>query len=335
MDTKQCFGKLHGRQYAHFVQSFAPNENITAQQAHELATKFISSCKKFRGFEILVVTHKDRKHIHTHFIMNSVSFIDGHKLHMTKSELAELKEQQNKICITHGFSAAPKKGFDMWGNRRTSVTASNSKTYRFLQRAARGEKDSYLIRCSKAIKESLKFSKTKDDFIQIMNAQGFETEWKDSKKNITFTDRNLKKKGIKKCKVRLIKLAQYFPDLKGLKNKEDLLYGIETGLYRTKDNSISSKVRGNTGIIDFNAEYEQYSAKIDRERVERAVKENARHNRDEYDKERRRIRKVQGTSQEATGRNGQTIQTNIRTTSEQNRDASIGTTKSTPKKRGR
>ena len=69
LDTKQGFGKLTGRQYYHFVQSFPPNENITTQQAHELAIKFVESCKKLRGFEILVVTHKDRKHIHTHFII--------------------------------------------------------------------------------------------------------------------------------------------------------------------------------------------------------------------------------------------------------------------------
>ncbi|MCR4632332.1 MAG: relaxase/mobilization nuclease domain-containing protein, partial [Treponema sp.] len=168
MDTKVGFEKLSGRQYYHWVQSFPSNENITAQQAHELAIKFIESCKKFRGFEILVVTHKDRDHIHTHFIMNSVSFVDGHKFHINRQELAELKEMQNKICIAHGFSAAPKKGFDMWGNKRVAVTANNARTYRLLQKSSKNEKDSYLIRCYKALKEAIRISESKQQFIQIM-----------------------------------------------------------------------------------------------------------------------------------------------------------------------
>ncbi|MDY3722647.1 MAG: relaxase/mobilization nuclease domain-containing protein [Treponema sp.] len=109
METKQCFGKTRGRQYYHFVQSFPPNENITAKQAHDVAVKFAERCKKFRGFEMIIVTHKDRDHLHTHFLMNSVSFVDGHKFHITRKELALMKELQNQICIEMGYSAAPKK----------------------------------------------------------------------------------------------------------------------------------------------------------------------------------------------------------------------------------
>ena len=74
MKTKKDFNKLKGRQYYHFVQSFQPTENITAQQAHEVAVKFADECAKFRGFEMIIVTHKDRDHLHTHFVMNSVNF---------------------------------------------------------------------------------------------------------------------------------------------------------------------------------------------------------------------------------------------------------------------
>ena len=132
-ETKDCFGKMKGRQYYHFVQSFPPNENISAKKAHEVALKFAEKCKKFWGFEMIIVTHKDRKHLHTHFVMNSVSFLDGHKFHITRKELAAMKELQNKICIELGYSAAPKKGFDIFGKKRTEVTANNAKTFRILK----------------------------------------------------------------------------------------------------------------------------------------------------------------------------------------------------------
>ena len=74
MKTKKNFNKLKGRQYYHFMQSFPPIENITAQKAHEAAVKFVKKCAKFRGFEMIIVTHKDRDHLHTHFVMNSVNF---------------------------------------------------------------------------------------------------------------------------------------------------------------------------------------------------------------------------------------------------------------------
>lgn len=331
MDTKIDFGKLSGRQYYHWVQSFPSNENITAQQAHELAIKFIESCKKFRGFEILVVTHKDREHIHTHFIMNSVSFIDGHKFHITRQELAELKEMQNKICIAHGFSAAPKKGFDMWGNKRVAVTANNARTYRLLQKSLTKENDSYLIRCYKAIKEAIRISESKQQFIQMMENQGFKTEWKDNKKHITFIDEKLKKQGVKKCKTRLLKLSQYFPEFKNIKTKEDLIYGIETGLYRAKDNSNRRAAGGDSGLIDFNTKFEQYSAKIDRERIERTAEETSRHKQENSKRTRIKITFGNGTSQKTNESSGRPMQTNLRTDSAKNRNAGNSPTERSPK----
>lgn len=285
LDTKRGFGKIDGRQYYHFVQSFPPNENITTQQAHELAIKFIESCKKLRGFEILVVTHKDRKHIHTHFIVNSVSFIDGHKFHITKNELADMKEMQNQLCIKNGYSAAPKKGFDMFGMKRADVTAYNAKVYRTLKKAKEANKDSYILNCSKALKQALKMSHNKEQFIQLMKAQGFTTEWKENKKHITFTDFKRKAKGESKCKVRLYKLAQYFPELKDLKTKEDLENEFKRNdqsnnrrLTPSAIDSNQSAVGERTEIIDFNSEYERYSAKVDTERTERATQNSERFN---------------------------------------------------------
>lgn len=278
-ETKENFGKTKGRQYYHFVQSFPPNENITAQQAHEAALNFAEKCKKIWGFEMIIVTHKDRDHLHTHFVMNSVSFIDGHKFHITRKELAEMKELQNQICIKMGFSAAPKKGFDMFGKKRRNITANNAKTFRVLKQSENKQKDSYIQNCSEAILKSLKIAKTKEQFIQLMHAQGFDSEWKENKKHITFVDVKRKAAGESKYKVRLNKLAQYFPELKFFKTKEDLLSGIESnnsGHSIAGIASYESDTGGTPELIDFDARYEDYSATIDRERSVQSNEKDAR-----------------------------------------------------------
>lgn len=329
-ETKENFGKTKGRQYYHFVQSFPPNENITAQQAHDAAVKFAEKCKKFWGFEMIIVTHKDRDHLHTHFVMNSVSFVDGHKFHITKKELAAMKELQNQICIELGYSAAPKKGFDMFGKKRTTVTANSAKIFRNLKKAEVKQKDSYLMDCREAFLKSIKMAKTKDQFIQLMHAQGFATEWKDNKKHITFTDIKRKAAGESKCKVRLNKLTQYFPELEDFKSKENLLDGIrrintiriESNSNRpsvTGINSNKSETRTTSKLIDFNKGFEDYSTRVNKERDVRTSEETARLTREFVEAEQRRIAEEQRAAQLAAERDKNRVQQQDRRLSESDR----------------
>ena len=78
-----------------------------------------------------MAVHVDRNHIHLHMVTNSVSYIDGHKLHTTKGELEEMKQLTNRMCEERGWST-PEKGKDYHGNdlgvghvrawSRTSIT---------------------------------------------------------------------------------------------------------------------------------------------------------------------------------------------------------------------
>lgn len=287
-ETKQCFGKLEGRQYYHFVQSFPPNENITAQQAHDVAVQFAERCKKFWGFEMIIVTHKDRDHLHTHFVMNSVNFINGRKFHFTRKELAAIKELQNQVSIEFGYSPAPQKGFDIFGKKRTEVSADNSKIYKILKKGQKKEADSYLLHCSEAVLKTMGMARSKEQFIQLMHAQGFATEWKDNKKHITFTDKKRKAAGERKCKVRLSKLAQYFPALNEFTTKENLLDGIQrnrieepaqsdhNGLVAARSDSNKFEIERSPELIDFNTGFEKYSARVDAERTKHTVEKATR-----------------------------------------------------------
>lgn len=73
--TKKSYKKTDGMNFYQYVQSFSPEENITPQKAYEVALEFAE--KAWAGYEVLVATHCDAQHIHSHFVINSVSFENG------------------------------------------------------------------------------------------------------------------------------------------------------------------------------------------------------------------------------------------------------------------
>ena len=195
--TKKLYGKTGGRTYKHFVQSFPPTEQITPQQAHELAKEFVESCPLFEGFEVLYSTHVDREHVHTHFVVNSVSFIDGHKFQMSKKDLEDMKILNNRLCMEHGLSVLE------IGKKKTDrgIISYDMSKYQFLKKAQEGKVKSYVQDCAVAVYDSMSESSSKDEFISAMNQRGYTVNWSDTHKYIVFTngegqkvrDRNLKK----------------------------------------------------------------------------------------------------------------------------------------------
>ena len=70
MATKNLYGKASGTFFYHYVQSFSPQENVTPAQAHQIALELAE--RFFPGCEVLVATHVDAEHPHSHFVVNSV-----------------------------------------------------------------------------------------------------------------------------------------------------------------------------------------------------------------------------------------------------------------------
>ena len=183
--TKEVWNKTDGRTYKHYVQSFAPDEEITPEKAHFIAKEFVERCPQFKGFEVLIVTHQDREHIHTHFILNSVSFEDGHKFQQKSTELQEMKDLSDKICLENGLSLT-KKGRTFDGKEREETTAYKKEQYRFLQRAEQGEVKSYIQDIALAVMECREQAQSREQFIDMMNANGYGVVWTDNRKYITY-----------------------------------------------------------------------------------------------------------------------------------------------------
>ena len=98
--TKEQYRKIDGRQYYHFVQSFAETDDLTPQEAHTIALELAQ--REFPNFEVLVATHIDTDHLHSHLIVNSVSFWDGKKLHQSAADLQAHRMSNDEICAAHG-----------------------------------------------------------------------------------------------------------------------------------------------------------------------------------------------------------------------------------------
>ena len=83
--VKKRFGKEDGTVAYHGYQSFAPGE-ADPQTAHEIGLKL---AKKLWGekYQVVVATHLDKSnHLHNHFVVNTVSFVDGIKYHRTEKD---------------------------------------------------------------------------------------------------------------------------------------------------------------------------------------------------------------------------------------------------------
>ena len=103
--TKELYSKTDGISYHHIIQSFKPGE-ITSEKAHKIGIELAE--KQFKNHEVLIATHNDKSHIHNHFVVNSVSFKDGHKLISNKKTLREIKDVSNKICQREHLSTIKK-----------------------------------------------------------------------------------------------------------------------------------------------------------------------------------------------------------------------------------
>ena len=100
--TKAAFQKMDGTNFYQYVQSFSPKENITPSQAHEIALEF--AARAWPGTEVLVATHCDTDHVHSHFVLNSVSFETGLKLRQSPNTLKELRMVSDQVCMAHGLN---------------------------------------------------------------------------------------------------------------------------------------------------------------------------------------------------------------------------------------
>lgn len=171
MATKKSYGKTDGMNFYQYVQSFSPEENITPHQAHEIAIEFAE--KAWTGYEVLVATHCDAQHIHSHFVINSVSFENGKKLRQNPNTLKSLRVLSDEICRQHNLSTlVPYNKDGIKISTREYRTAVKGQSWKF--------------KLMNDIDKAMNISGSKEDFINAMSIMGYSVTWTDDRKYITY-----------------------------------------------------------------------------------------------------------------------------------------------------
>jgi hypothetical protein len=189
--TKIIFGKNHGRQYMHYINSFLPEEDVTPEQAHAIATAIYG--ERFPDYETIIITHTDKKHIHSHIIVNSVSFTDGRKFQSVPKDLQAIKDDSDELCLEKELSICVKGERDP----ATKFTTFNPQKYHAMKRAIEDHKnrvenpcESYIYDCCSAVSHAMYSVTCREEFIGEMSRAGYTTKWVDNRKYITFDDRD-------------------------------------------------------------------------------------------------------------------------------------------------
>lgn len=174
--VKKAFKKEEGREFIHLIQSFSKEDNITPKKVHELGMKL---AEKFQNYQVLVATHIDKDHIHSHLVINSVNFETGEKYQQSKKEMEEVKEYSRKLCLAEGLQVITHK---------SKVTDIKINEYKAIEKG-----NSWKKKLAEDIDYAMKEAKSKHEFIRLMNDKGYKVTWRKERKYITYTTPDGKK----------------------------------------------------------------------------------------------------------------------------------------------
>ena len=218
LSTKLLHHKDGGVMFYHMVQSFPKGADVDPRTAHEAARRL---AEYFEGCEVLVCTHVDREHIHSHCIINSVNFETGKKVHMADEQIQELRVRNDQICEELGL---PKFQRD---EQKCSRGMSNAEYYT----ASKGE--SWKFELMRVIDDCMRCAGNREEFLALLRSEGYNATWTDGRKNITYTT-----PGGRKCRDSKLHIEKY------LKENMETEFGYRTENDNTRNVDAAQKADG-------------------------------------------------------------------------------------------
>ena len=217
MLTKKNFHKENGRLGYHIIQSFNGNE-VSPEKSNQIGIELAQSLWGDK-YQVVVCTHTNKDNVHNHIVLNSVSFIDGSKYHNSNVDIALLKETNDELCIKYGLSV-----LDTYkANKEKQIARSRIANYN------RNSGKMELIKND--IDEAISKSRKYQDFINILNSQGYYIKKGGSSISTPYYNRN-------------IRLARAFGDEYSVENIKARIYHYSTEIKQEK----KYKVRIYNGI---------------------------------------------------------------------------------------
>ena len=218
LSTKLLHHKDGGVMFYHMVQSFPKGADVDPRTAHEAARRLAGY---FKGCEVLVCTHVDREHIHSHCIINSVNFETGRKVHMADEQIQELRVRNDQICEELGLPKFQRD--EQWQSRGMS----NAEYYT----AVKGE--SWKFELMRVIDECMRYAGNREEFLALLRSEGYDAAWTGSRKNITYTTPDGRK-----CRDNKLHIEKY------LKENMEAEFGYRTENDNTRNVDAAQKADG-------------------------------------------------------------------------------------------
>lgn len=183
--TKKRFNKTSGILGFHAFQSFKEGE-VTPELAHEIGVKLAEEMWGDR-FEVVVSTHLNTKHYHNHFVINSVSFIDGKRYYDKRETYAEFRKISDSICEEYGLSKLQEKSC-----KRSKINYANYQKGNY-------ERNNYYTKAKEDLDRAIEQAYDYKDFCNLMKAMDYDVM-------IRYDKISIRRKGYKKN----IRIERYF-----------------------------------------------------------------------------------------------------------------------------
>ena len=158
METKKLKNNEGGRSCYHGYQSFKEDE-VDADTAHAIGVKLAQELWGDR-FQVVIATHCNTGHYHNHFVINSVSDVDGKKFYNSPADYRRMREVSDSLCREAKLSVIdnPEKGgknYGEWSAEKNGKPTMRGKVRDDIDRA-------------------IAASTTERDFLRVMNEMGYE-----------------------------------------------------------------------------------------------------------------------------------------------------------------
>lgn len=168
--TKKQFNKTNGILGFHAFQSFKEGE-VTPEQAHAIGVKLAEEMWGDR-FEVVVSTHLNTNHYHNHFVINSVSFVDGKRYYDKRETYAELRRISDSICEEYGLSVLKEKAC-----RNSKINYANYSKGTI-------ERNNYYTIAKEDLDRAISQAYSYQDFEKLMKAMDYELIYRANKLSI-------------------------------------------------------------------------------------------------------------------------------------------------------
>ena len=163
--------------FYHYTQSFSPKEPITGPQAHQLAKEFAEQA--WPESQVLVATHVDARHIHSHFLVNAVCYESGKMLRQGPRTLEHLRDLSDQLCMKYHYSVLPRE-------RPKQGKEPSTREYRSMEKG-----QSWKLHLMVAIEDCMALARSRRDFIRRMERRGYGVRWEDGRKYICYCQREI------------------------------------------------------------------------------------------------------------------------------------------------